>query len=166
MKTARLGHKLLTLVLRERPDEETADVMGTLMYMSPEQATRDASVDTRSDIYTLGVVLYELLVGKPPLDREMFKDAALQAQLKLVKEQDSPTPSTKLSGIGDSDETAAIAEQRQENLVSLLKILRRELDWIPRKALQKDPERRYATASEFGEDISRYLNDESGCRGS
>ena len=107
--------------------------------MSPEQATRNASVDTRSDIYTLGVVLYELLVGKPPLDAEMFEGVALHAQLNLVKEQDPPTPSTKLSGILSPDETSAIATHREEKLETLLKMLRRELDWIPRQALQKDP---------------------------
>ena len=133
------------------------DVAGTLQYMSPEQATTEKRADAKSDIYTLGVVLYELLVGRPPLDAEMFKNVALHAQLKLVQEQDPPDASTKLSGLHDASLADSIASARQEKLESLIVKLRRELDWIPRKAMQKDPERRYETASEFAEDINKYL---------
>ena len=91
----------------------------------------------------------------------MFQNVALNAQLKLVQEQEPPDASTKLSGLHDAGLADSIASARQEKLESLIVKLRRELDWIPRKALQKDPDRRYTTASVFGSDVVRYLQGEA-----
>jgi len=148
--------QIIDFGISRKTNEEAVDVMGTLIYMSPEQATRNRWVDARSDIYTLGVVLYELLVGQPPFDLDLLKGVARQAQLKLIQEQAPPTPSSKLSGLLDY-ETEAIADARQIKMGPLHKLLRSELDWIPRKALEKDPDFRYSTVSSFGDDIVRYL---------
>jgi serine/threonine protein kinase/tetratricopeptide (TPR) repeat protein len=131
-------------------------VVGTLEYMSPEQAEMSAlGVDTRSDIYALGVLLYELLTGSTPLERASLRDAGYNEILRRIKEEDPPKPSTRLS---DSRERlASISSQRHTEPARLTKLLRGELDWIVMKALEKDRTRRYATANGFARDIERYL---------
>src|SRR5262245_45582701 len=134
-------------------------MVGTLEYMSPEQAETSAlGVDTRSDIYSLGVLLYELLTGSTPLSSKRIKDAAYAEILRLIKEEEAPKPSTRLSDSGEA--LASISAQRHMEPAKLTKLVRGELDWIVMKALEKDRNRRYDTASAFAHDVQRYLNDE------
>ena len=136
---------------------EFGQIVGTLQYMSPEQAKMDAlNVDTRSDIYSLGVMLYELLAGSTPVDRETLKNNALLKVLELIRESEPPKPSHRLSSSGEKIQN--ISELRQIQPSKLQQILRGELDWIVMKALEKDRTRRYETANDFAEDIDRYLN--------
>ena len=133
-------------------------VVGTLEYMSPEQAGFSAAdVDTRADIYSLGVILYELLTGTTPLDRKRLKEAALLELLRVIREEDSPKPSTRLS---TTEELPSIAANRHMEPKKLSGLVRGELDWIVMKALEKDRNRRYETANGFAMDIQRYLADE------
>ena len=134
-------------------------IVGTLEYMSPEQAEMSAlGVDTRSDIYSLGVLLYELLTGSTPLSRERMKEAALGEILRLIMEEEPPKPSTRLSESGEA--LASISAMRQIEPAKLSKLMRGELDWIVMKCLEKDRSRRYETANGFAADVQRYLNDE------
>ena len=134
-------------------------IVGTLEYMSPEQAEFNAmDVDTRADIYSLGVLLYELLTGTTPLSSERLKLAAMTEVLRLIREEEPPKPSTRLSDSRDS--LASISAQRRLEPASLTKEVRGELDWIVMKALEKDRNRRYETANGLARDIDRYLNDE------
>ena len=134
-------------------------LIGTLEYMSPEQAElNQLDVDTRSDIYSLGVVLYELLTGTTPLTRESLRQAALDELLRRIREEYPPTPSVRLSTSGER--LAAISAQRKLEPRKLTKLLRGDLDWIAMKALEKDRDRRYETASGLAGDIQHYLNDE------
>jgi WD40 repeat protein/serine/threonine protein kinase len=134
-------------------------VIGTLEYMSPEQAElNNHDVDTRTDVFSLGVVLYELLTGTTPLTKERLKDTTLLETLRRIREEEPPRPSTRLSGSKDS--LPAISAQRRTDPEKLLKVVRGELDWIVMKALDKDRNRRYATANSLADDIARYLRDE------
>jgi WD40 repeat protein len=134
-------------------------MVGTLEYMSPEQAGMSAlGVDTRSDIYSLGVLLYELLTGSTPLTHKRMKEAAHGEILRLIKEEEPPKPSTRLSDSGEA--LASISVQRHMEPAKLTKLVRGELDWIVMTALDKDPTRRYETAKDFAADVQRYLNDE------
>jgi tetratricopeptide (TPR) repeat protein/serine/threonine protein kinase len=164
-----------------------AQLIGTPLYMSPEQAALSKiDVDTRSDIYSLGVLLYELLTSTTPFDKERFKEASYDEIRRIIREEEPPSPSTRISTHGRSHlESAAsdgpgsqsisqagptadpittylatIAAQRKSDPKRLSQLFRGELDWIVMKALEKDRNRRYDTASAFAVDVQRYLHDE------
>jgi non-specific serine/threonine protein kinase/serine/threonine-protein kinase len=131
-------------------------VMGTPLYMAPEQATFNAvDVDTRADIYSLGVILYELLTGTTPLLPDSVKKAGFDEVLRLVREQEAPPPSSRVS---KSEARPALAASRQTEAERLGRLVKGELDWIVLKALSKERERRYETASALARDIERFLN--------
>lgn len=134
-------------------------MVGTPLYMSPEQAEHNnLDVDTRTDIYSLGVILYELLTGSTPLERQQLKEAAYNEILRLIKEVEPPKPSTRISG---SVSLPSIAAQRSIEPNQLRKSLTGDLDWIVMKALDKERGRRYETANGLLRDVERFLNDEA-----
>jgi WD40 repeat protein len=133
-------------------------LVGTFEYMSPEQAEMNAfGVDTRSDVYSLGVLLYELLTGTTPLETQRLRQAALGEMVRLIKEEEPPRPSVRLSASGD---LPRIAAARKTEPARLSKLVRGEVDWIVMKCLEKDRTRRYETASGLAKDVERYLHDE------
>src|SRR5262249_43383758 len=133
-------------------------VVGTLEYMTPEQAQlNQLDIATRSDIYSLGVLLYELLTGTTPLERKRLKEATLLEALRLIREEEPATPSKRLS---TTEELPSIAVNRGLEPRKLSGLVKGELDWIVMKALEKDGNRRYDTASAFAQDVQRYLADE------
>lgn len=135
------------------------EIIGTLEYMSPEQASLNAlDVDTRADVYALGVLLYELLTGTTPLNKGQLAGVAFLEMLRLIREEEPPRPSTRLSESGDA--LAAFAVYRKSDAQKLPNLMKGELDWIAMKAIEKDRGRRYAAASALAADVQRYLNDE------
>ena len=133
-------------------------MVGTLEYMSPEQAGfAGEDIDTRADIYSLGVILYELLTGLRPIDVKRLKNAAVVEMIRIIRDEDPSKPSTRLS---TNESLPSVAALRQTDPRKLMSLLRGELDWVVMKCLEKQRERRYETANSLARDIQRYLADE------
>jgi WD40 repeat protein/serine/threonine protein kinase len=137
-----------------------AEMIGTPLYMSPEQAEMSGlDIDTRSDIYSLGVLLYELLTGTTPFDRQQLKQAAVDEIRRIIREEEPPKPSTRISQSGDR--LPSIAALRGTEPARLSKLIQGDLDWIVMKCLEKERARRYESASAVARDVERYLHDEA-----
>ena len=134
--------------------------LGTPVYMSPEQAAMSGlDIDTRSDIYALGVLLYELLAGRPPFDPNTLVSAGYDEMRRIIREEDPPSPSTRLNTLV-AEESTRVAEAHRSDPQKLGRLLHGELDWIVMKSIDKDRSRRYETANALAEDIGRFLEDE------
>jgi serine/threonine protein kinase/tetratricopeptide (TPR) repeat protein len=139
---------------------ELRQLVGTPLYMSPEQAEMSAlmDMDTRSDVYSLGVLLYELLTGTTPFDKRRLAKAAYEEVRRIIREEEPPRPSTRISTLGET--LTSVSAQRQTDPKKLGHLLKGELDWIVMRALEKDRTRRYDTASGLAQDVERYLADQ------
>src|SRR5205085_10855834 len=130
------------------------------LYMSPEQAGQsDLDIDTRTDVYALGVLLYELLTGTTPFDKDRLSQASYDEIRRLIREEEPPKPSARLSTL-NAQAGSTLSAQRQTNPQQLCLLLRGELDWIVMKALEKDRNRRYDSAAALAADVQCYLTDE------
>jgi WD40 repeat protein/tRNA A-37 threonylcarbamoyl transferase component Bud32 len=139
---------------------ELHQFIGTPAYMSPEQAEMTSlDIDTRSDIYSLGVLLYELLTGRTPFDANKLMQAGLDEIRRTIREVEPPRPSTRLSTLANGDLTT-VAKARASEAIKLVSLIRGDLDWIVMKALDKDRTRRYDTANGFAMDVNRFLGNE------
>jgi serine/threonine protein kinase len=139
---------------------EFGAIVGTLEYMAPEQAeVSPLGVDTRADVYALGVLLYELLTGSTPLDKRRLKRAALGEVLRIIREEEPPRPSTRLTESREA--LPGLAAHRRTDPGRLTREVRGELDWIVMRCLEKDRTRRYETASGLAHDVERYLAGEA-----
>ncbi len=143
---------------------EFGKVVGTVQYMSPEQAELKGpnaeDIDTRTDVYSLGVMLYELLTGSTPLDKETLRRNALLKILELIREEDPPRPSNRLSS-SSGEVNTSVSDLRRLHPARLQQLLRGGLDWVVMKALEKNRGRRYQTANDLGQDLSNYLTGET-----
>jgi len=143
----------------QSPLTRVGQFLGTPLYMSPEQAGLGVmDIDTRSDIYSLGAVLYELLTGCTPIEQARLQALSYDEIRRLIREEDAPRPSVRISSLGAAAGT--VAAHRRTDPSTLVRLLRHELDWVVMRCLEKDPHRRYPTANGLARDIQRYLADE------